>query len=72
MKFNPEFDIRPILNPMDFHYGTGVFGQPVENRELDDIRQILGNPACEGPETVYSIAMDVAIPGHVNNSNLLN
>lgn len=65
MEFNPGLDIRPTVNPMGFHYGKGVFGPPVENRRLDDIRQSLRNPACDGPETVYSIAMDVGKTEHL-------
>jgi glucose-6-phosphate isomerase len=36
-----------------------VFGPEAENRRLDDIRQSLLDPACTGPEIVYSIVMDV-------------
>jgi glucose-6-phosphate isomerase, archaeal len=59
MKFNPGFDITPTINPMGFIYGEGTFGPIVENRSLDSIRKSLLNPGCEGPEVVYSIAMDV-------------
>lgn len=59
MKFNPGFDIRPTQNPLGFIYGKGVFGPQVENRSLDAIRKNLMDPNCDGPEIVYSIAMDV-------------
>ena len=55
----PGFDIYPIISPMGFEYGEGVFGPQVENRKLDDIRKSLAEPDCYGPEIVYSIAMDV-------------
>jgi glucose-6-phosphate isomerase len=64
MKFNPGFDIKPVSQPMGFHYGPGVFGPEVEYRRLDDIRKSLRDPHCEGPETVYAIAMDVGKKEH--------
>lgn len=59
MNFNPGFDIKPIYDPLGFEYGKGVFGPKVENRRLDDIRASLKNPNCDGPDILYSIAMDV-------------
>ncbi len=57
--FYPGFDIKPKYNPLGFIYEEGVFGPEVENRKLNDIRKSLLDPNCEGPEVVYSIAMDV-------------
>lgn len=65
MKFNPGFDIQPTTQPMGFKYGTNVFGPEVENRTLDSIRKSLRNPECEGPDPVYSIAMDVGKTEHL-------
>ncbi|MBC7960516.1 MAG: glucose-6-phosphate isomerase [Vallitaleaceae bacterium] len=59
MKFYPGFDLKVDLEQMAFGYGEGVFGPVVENRKLEDIRHSLRNPNCEGPEIVYTIAMDV-------------
>lgn len=59
MEFYPGFDIQPTTNPMGFKYGKGIFGPEVENRSLDSIRKSLRNPDCDGPDPVYSIAMDV-------------
>jgi len=59
MKFDPGFDIRPTSHPMGFRYGEGVFGPKVENRSLDAIRPSLRDPAADGPDPVYAIAMDV-------------
>jgi glucose-6-phosphate isomerase len=44
---------------MDFSYGPGVFGPAPEERRLDSIRASLLDPKCDGPDPVYSIAMDV-------------
>jgi glucose-6-phosphate isomerase, archaeal len=65
MKFNPGFDIEPTADPMGFKYGKGIFGPEVENRSLDSIRKSLRNPNCEGPDPVYSIAMDVGKTEHL-------
>ena len=59
MKFYPGFEVRPTADPLGFQYGQGVFGPQVENRTLDSIRKNLRDPHCQGPEIVYSIAMDV-------------
>lgn len=61
MKFNPGFSISILRNPMDFCYGEGVYGPPVERRTLDSIRGSLLDPACNGPKEVYCIAMDVGL-----------
>ena len=74
MKFNPGFDITPISKPMGFKYGPNIFGPNVEYRRLDDIRKSLRDPNCEGPETVYAIAMDVGKKKHwqiLNDLHLL-
>jgi len=66
MDFYPGFDITPVTGPMGFVYGKDVFGPEVENRTLEAIRKSLKNPACEGPEVVYSIAMDVGKKEHLS------
>jgi glucose-6-phosphate isomerase len=66
MKFYPGFDIQPTTHPMGFKYGPNVFGPEVENRTLDSIRLSLRNPACEGPDPVYAIAMDVGKKEHIS------
>ncbi len=59
MIFDPGISIQPITDPLGFVYGEGCFGPLVENRKLDDIRESLHDPVCDGPEVVYAIAMDV-------------
>lgn len=59
MTHDPQLDIEPLTDPLGFRYGDDCFGPPVETRELDAIRRSLLNPDCDGPETVYAIAMDV-------------
>lgn len=57
--FDPGFGIRPVYDPLGFEYEETAFGPEVENRRLDAIRSSLMDPECEGPDIVYSIAMDV-------------
>src|SRR5262252_6462966 len=44
---------------MNFTYGPAIRGPKPEFRTLDAIRPSLLNPQCNGPDPVYSIAMDV-------------
>lgn len=62
--FDPGLDVRPNGQTMEFEYGEGVYGPVPERRKLDDIRRSLRQPDCSGPETVYSIAMDVGKHKH--------
>ncbi len=59
MNFYPGLNIHPTDHPLGFEYGSDCFGPKVEQRKLDDIRKSLREPNCDGPEVVYSIAMDV-------------
>ncbi len=46
-------------NPIGFTFGENCFGPKPEIRKLDDIRQSLSDPNCDGPENVYAIVMDI-------------
>lgn len=59
--FNPGFPVSVNHKLMTFEYGPGVFGPQVEQRHLDDIRQSLLDPHAQGPDVVYSIAMDIGL-----------
>jgi glucose-6-phosphate isomerase len=65
MLFDSGLDLTAINHPLGFSYGKGHFGPTGENRKLNNIRQSLLNPDCEGPETVYAIAMDVGKLEHL-------
>jgi glucose-6-phosphate isomerase, archaeal len=58
-KFDPGLDIKFLDDTMGFQYGPGIFGPQPEYRSLDAIRPSLRDPKCDGPDPVYSIAMDV-------------
>lgn len=64
MTFDPGLNILPKTDPLGFEYGPDTFGPEVENRFLKDIRASLKDPRCDGPEVVYSIAMDVGKKKH--------
>jgi glucose-6-phosphate isomerase len=44
-------------------FGSGVTTAPVTVRSLDDVRPMLRDPECSGPEHLYTIYMDVKAPG---------
>ncbi len=62
--FLPGLDVRARREPMGFDYGPGVFGPPPEMRSLHAIRKSLLDPACDGPDPVYAIVMDVGREEH--------
>src|SRR5208283_3089744 len=59
MAFDPGLAVRFHRDGLDFEYGAHVFGPQPEHRRLGAIRASLRDPGCEGPDPVYSIAMDV-------------
>lgn len=58
-KFDQGINVFPVKGKPGFEYGHECFGPEAENRTLESIRKSLSDPNCEGPEIVYSIAMDV-------------
>lgn len=63
MPFDPKLDVH-CSNDLRFEYGHDVFGPQPEFRHLDDIRRSLRDPNSQGPDPVYSIAMDVGRNEH--------
>ena len=62
--FDPGLAVRWCDDTKAFVYGEGAFGPEPEHRRLDAIRASLRDPACEGPDPVYSIVMDVGRDEH--------
>jgi glucose-6-phosphate isomerase len=58
--FDPRLAVCLRPDDLSFEYGAGISGPVPEMRCLDAIRGSLRDPNCEGPDPVYSIAMDVA------------
>lgn len=56
-----EFGINMSFdeNSGTFVYQDGAFGPTGEQRRKQDIKHILANPSCSGPDVLYTIAMDV-------------
>lgn len=48
---------------LTLEFGQGITSAPLEQRRIDDIRQMLPDPDASGPDPLYSIYMDVRIPG---------
>lgn len=63
MEFHPGFEVVPKAD-LSFEYGSGVFGPVPEMRRLEQIRNSLLDPRCDGPDPVYGIAMDVGLDRH--------
>ena len=57
--FENGLNVFPTKGKLGFEYGDDCFGPIVENRTINSIRRSLLDPECDGPEIVYSIAMDV-------------
>jgi len=62
--FHPGLGVEAIGSPLGFRYSPEVFGPTPELRRLNDIRKSLKDPACDGPDTVYAIVMDVGKKAH--------
>jgi glucose-6-phosphate isomerase len=59
LRFDPGLDVTLRAGELAFDYGPDVMGPVPEMRRLDAIRASLRDPACDGPDPVYGIAMDV-------------
>jgi glucose-6-phosphate isomerase, archaeal len=62
--FDNGINIKSNYTLFAFDYGNDCFGPEVEIRTLNSIRKSLMDPNCQGPENVYSIAMDVGKKEH--------
>lgn len=60
--FDHGLDLNVETDPLGFSYGPNLFGPDIELRRLDDIRGSLRDPASDGPDVVYAIAMHVGEP----------
>jgi glucose-6-phosphate isomerase len=59
LHFDPGLDVTLRASELAFDYAPEVIGPVPEMRRLDAIRASLRDPACDGPDPVYGIAMDV-------------
>ncbi|MGA7522809.1 MAG: glucose-6-phosphate isomerase family protein [Acidobacteriaceae bacterium] len=59
MPFDPGLGVHVRPEDLSFRYDDDLFGPVPEFRRLDTIRPSLRDPGSDGPDPVYSIAMDV-------------
>lgn len=54
-----------VLDPesLTLQFGDGIVTEPLVQRRIDDIRAMLPDPGATGPDPLYSIYMDVRVPG---------
>lgn len=57
------FDVRLDPRALTLTFGPGITTAPVKIRRLDEVRSLLRDPHASGPEHLYTIYMDVSIPG---------
>jgi glucose-6-phosphate isomerase len=48
---------------LTLNFGPDIATDPLAQRRIDDIRQMLPDPEATGPDPLYSIYMDVRVPG---------
>jgi glucose-6-phosphate isomerase len=48
---------------LSLRFGAGITTAPVTIRRLDEVRPLLRDPGAAGPEHLYTIYMDVRVPG---------
>jgi glucose-6-phosphate isomerase len=53
--------LDPDTLTLDF--GPGITTDPLTQRRIDELRPMLPDPAATGPDPLYSIYMDVRVPG---------
>jgi len=52
-------------------FGPGVSTAPVTVRRLDEVRSLLRDPHSTGPDHLYTIYMDIRVPGHAETLRAL-
>jgi glucose-6-phosphate isomerase, archaeal len=57
------FPVRMDPATLTLAFGEGVTTAPAQVRRLDDVRSLLRDPRSEGPEHLYTIYMDIRVPG---------
>src|SRR5512147_492352 len=57
------YGVRLDPEALALEFASGITTAPVQVRRLDEVRALLRDPASEGPEHLYTIYMDVRVPG---------
>jgi glucose-6-phosphate isomerase, archaeal len=57
------FGVRLDPSALALEFAPEITTAPVQVRRLDEIRALLRDPAANGPEHLYTIYMDIRVPG---------
>jgi glucose-6-phosphate isomerase len=57
------FEVRLDPDALAFDFGPDIAAAPVTVRRLDEVRSLLQDPQASGPEHLYTISMDIKVPG---------
>lgn len=57
------FQVRLDPEALTLEFGPGITTAPVVVRRLDEVRPLLREPEATGPDHLYTIYMDIRIPG---------
>jgi glucose-6-phosphate isomerase len=57
------FPVGLDTSALTLSFGPGVTTAPVAVRRLDDVRSLLRDPGATGPDHLYTIYMDIRVPG---------
>jgi glucose-6-phosphate isomerase len=57
------FEVRMDPEALTLSFGAGITTAPVQVRRLEEVRALLRDPQSAGPEHLYTIYMDIRVPG---------
>ena len=57
------FPVELDPSSLTLAFGPGVTTAPVTVRRLDEVRSLLRDPGASGPDHLYTIYMDIRVPG---------
>lgn len=57
------FGVRLDPERLALEFASGITTAPVQRRRLDEVRALLREPDCDGPDHLYTIYMDIRVPG---------
>lgn len=61
------FPVSLDARTLTLAFGEGITTAPATVRRLDEVRALLRDPHAEGPEHLYTIYMDVRVPGRAEH-----
>ena len=57
------FEVRLDPEELALAFGVGITTAPATVRRLDEVRPLLRDPDADGPDHLYTIYMDIRVPG---------